>query len=102
MRVKSTNKQVELTFSYAWVKVQKFPKSLTFKTPLLNIHNFKFKWFLDRLKILSGKLLIIRKVIIISLIQHFEADFLRKVSLNILNSETILKTFSHAFVTSDT
>ena len=32
----------------------------------------------------------------IPLIQHFEADFLWKVSLKILNSEMILKTFTHA------
>ena len=31
----------------------------------------------------------------VSLIQHFEADFLWKVSLKILNSGTILKTFTH-------
>ena len=31
----------------------------------------------------------------VSLIQHFEADFLWKVSLKILNLEIILKTFSH-------
>ena len=31
----------------------------------------------------------------ISLIQHFEADFLWKVSLKILNSGIVLKTFSH-------
>ena len=31
----------------------------------------------------------------VSLIQHFEADFLWKVSLRILNSEIILKTFTH-------
>ena len=30
-----------------------------------------------------------------SLIQHFEADFLWKVSLKILNSGIILKTFTH-------
>ena len=34
----------------------------------------------------------------ISLIQHFEADFLWKVSLKIMNSGIILKTFTHAFV----
>ena len=34
----------------------------------------------------------------ISLIQHFEADFLWKVSLKILNSGIILKTFTHASV----
>ena len=31
----------------------------------------------------------------VSLIQHFEADFLWKVSLKILNSGIILKTFIH-------
>ena len=31
-----------------------------------------------------------------SLIQHFEAEFLWKVSLKILNSGIILKTFTHA------
>ena len=33
----------------------------------------------------------------ISLIQHFEADFLWKDSLEILNSWIILKTFTHAY-----
>ena len=37
---------------------------------------------------------LIRKAIIISLIQHFEADFLWKVSLKILNSGLILKIFT--------
>ena len=31
-----------------------------------------------------------------SVIQHFEADFLLKVSLKILNSGILLKTFTHA------
>ena len=35
----------------------------------------------------------IREAIIISLIQHFKADFLWKVSLKILNSGIILKTY---------
>ena len=34
-----------------------------------------------------------------SLIQHFEADFLWKVNLKILNSGKILKTFTHDFHT---
>ena len=38
---------------------------------------------------------LIKEAIIISLIQHFEADFLWKVSLKILNSELILKIFTH-------
>ena len=38
----------------------------------------------------------IKKAIISSLIQYFEADFLWKVSLKILNSGIILKTFTHA------
>ena len=33
-----------------------------------------------------------------SLIQHFQAYFLWKVSLKILNSEIILKTFTHELV----
>ena len=37
----------------------------------------------------------IKEAIIISLIQHFEADFLWKVNLKILNSGLILKTFTH-------
>ena len=36
----------------------------------------------------------------IFLIQHFKADFLWKVSLKILNSGIILKTFTHAFYNS--
>ena len=34
----------------------------------------------------------------ISRIQHFEADFLWKVSLKILNSGIILKTFTHVSI----
>ena len=37
-------------------------------------------------------------IIIICLIQHFEADFPQKVSLKILNSGIILKTFTHAII----
>ena len=37
------------------------------------------------------------KLIKICLIQHFETDFLWKVSLKILNSGIILKTFTHVF-----
>ena len=39
---------------------------------------------------------IIRKPIIILIIQQFEADFQWKVSLKILNSGIVLKTFTHA------
>ena len=35
--------------------------------------------------------------IIISLIQDYEADFLWKVSLKILNSGIIMKTFTHVY-----
>ena len=41
---------------------------------------------------------LLKEAIIISLIQHFEADFLWKVSHKILNSGLILKTFTHVFV----
>ena len=37
-----------------------------------------------------------KKIIIISLIQHFEADFLWKVSLKILNLGLIMKKSTHA------
>ena len=51
--------------------------------------NLKLKLLcLDNLKLKEGT--------IISLFQHFEADFLWKVSLKILNSGLILKTFTHA------
>ena len=40
----------------------------------------------------------IREPIIISLIQHFEADFLWKVSLKILNLGIILKTSNHEYI----
>ena len=39
---------------------------------------------------------LIKEATIIFQIQHFEADFLWKVSLKILNSGLILKTFPHA------
>ena len=45
---------------------------------------------------------LIREGIIVSLIQHFEADFLWKVSLKILNSGLILKTFTHEQVSEET
>ena len=78
----------------------KFPKSWTFKTPILklaigplNIHNFKFKWPLVCETENKSE-----KAIIISLIQDFEADFLWKVSLKILNSGIILKTCTTVMV----
>ena len=37
----------------------------------------------------------------VSLIQHFEADFLRKGSINILNSRIILKTFTQWYLNTD-
>ena len=43
---------------------------------------------------------LIKEAIIISLIQHFEADFLWKVSLKILNSGLILKTSTHGLLQS--
>ena len=41
---------------------------------------------------------LIREAIKICLIQYFEADFLWKVSLKILNSGLILKTFTHVYL----
>ena len=47
-------------------------------------------------QLLPDKLIIFdREAVIICLIQYFEADFLWKVSLKILNSGLILKTFTH-------
>ena len=76
----------------------KFPKSWT-----LEILNLKLAGWIHNLIILSlndQRVELIRKLIrefIMSfLIQHFEADFLWKVSLKILNSGIILKTFTHA------
>ena len=73
----------------------KFPKSRTFETQFLkfvvcplNIHNFKFKWSNVLLK---DRLIINQRSHYASLIQHFEADFLWKVSCKILNSGIILK-----------
>ena len=72
----------------------KCPKSRNFQTSNLklavcplNIHNFKVKWSIDFRQTVPIK---------ISIIQHFEADFLWKVSLKILNSGIILITFTHA------
>ena len=47
---------------------------------------------------LKTKVGIIKEAIITCLIQYFEADFLWKVSLKILNSGIILKTFTHAML----
>ena len=44
---------------------------------------------------------LIREATIISLIKHFEAGFLWKASLKILNSGLILKTFSHGLRTAN-
>ena len=71
----------------------KSSKSWTFKTLILklavcplNIHSSKFKY---------SDLKLIRQDIKISLIHDFEADFPQKVSLKIMNSGIILKTFTH-------
>ena len=81
-----------MTSSYAsaltWVKVQNFKNIQIIKLAvcILKINNFKFKWSP------------VIKLVIISLIQYFEADFLWKVSLKILNSGIILKEFTHALI----
>ena len=76
----------------------KFQKSLTLEIPILKlaiclliIHNFKFKWPIVFRQTENKS----EKAIMITLIQHFEADVLWKVSLKILNSGIILKTFTH-------
>ena len=58
------------------------------------INNLKFKWLIvDNLKANQ-------EAIIACLIQKFEADFLEKVSLKILNLVFILKTFIYDDVSS--
>ena len=42
-----------------------------------------------------------QNVIIISLIQHFEADFPKKVRFKILNSGLFLKSFTHVYLVHD-
>ena len=73
-----------------------FPKTWTFEIQVLKlvvrlqiVNNFKVKWSI----VLRWNE--IREVIIICLIRDFEADFLWKVSLKILNSGIILNTFTH-------
>ena len=75
----------------------KFPKSWTSEIQIFKLPGYLKKliisiWMINCVWIIWK---LIRKAIIISLIQHFEADFLWKVSLKILNSGLILKTFTH-------
>ena len=56
------------------------------------MNNFMFEWLIV---LRLGNLKLIGEAIAISLIQHFEADFLWKVSLKILNSGFTVKTFTH-------
>ena len=63
-------------------KISKFLNFWNSNFKTYNIHNFKFKW---------SVVFRLGKAITNSLIQNFEADFLWKVSLKILNSGIILK-----------
>ena len=49
-------------------------------------------------QLLLNKLKLNQKAIVTDLIQHFEADFHWKVSLKIMNSGIILKTFVHVYL----
>ena len=49
-------------------------------------------------QVLNGQMSLNRLKIKIAQIQHFEADFLWKVSLKILNSGIILKTLTHVII----
>ena len=65
------------TFKISNLKLEVYP---------LTIYNLKFKWSIAfKQTNYSSE----------SLFQHFKADFLWKVSLKILNSGIILKTFTH-------
>ena len=77
----------------------KFPKTWTFEIQNLlcpvgplsnNSSKLKLSIVLSRAENKSEKL-----ECLICLIQHFEADFPQKVSLKLLNSGLILKTFTH-------
>ena len=72
------------------VKVHNFyNQTLILAVYLQNLNNFKLS--LEKLKINQ-------EAIIICLIQSFEADFPKKVSLKILNSVITLKTSNHVCV----
>ena len=76
----------------------KFPKSWTFETAFLKtcFKPTKYSQFqVEMVNCPKTNLKIISEAIMISLIQHFEADFLWKVSLKILNSGINLKTFTN-------
>ena len=79
----------------------KFQKSWTFKIQILklavclqSVNNFIFKWSIAQWCTGNKS---DSEAIKILLIQHFEADFLWKVSLKILISGIILKTFTHVY-----
>ena len=75
----------------------KISKILHFSNSNLKTCSMPTKYSISSLndQLPSDRLYITGKPIIISLIQHFEADFLWKVSLKILNSGIILKTHAH-------
>ena len=88
-----------LSWDVSWSKLLKISKILNFlKSDLITcslptkINNFKFQWSIVQLSLDK-----IKEAIRICLIQDFETDFLWKVSLRILNSGIILKTFTHTF-----
>ena len=72
-------------------------KILNFQNSSLKTCNMPTKYL--QIWSLNGQLSLdrpyIREPVIIFLIQHFETDFLLKVSLKILNSRIILKSFTH-------
>ena len=79
----------------------KFPKSWTFENQILKyagcLKTEQFQVYMPiNYVLIIWKL--INEAIVNSLIQHFEADFLWKVSLKILNSGLILKTFTYDFM----
>ena len=83
-----TNTVLTLALTITWVKVQ-------------NFINPELKKFKNKISCLNGQLSLYKqlrnhKPITICLIQYYEADLQWKVSLKILNSGIILKTFTHA------
>ena len=81
-----------------WVKVQNFQNPELLKIKPQNLHHaYKYQQFqVLMVNCLWINLNQIKEAIRICLIQDFGAAFLWKVSLKILNSGMILKTFPHA------
>ena len=77
----------------------KFSKSWTLEIKILKLAGWLQKQIISSLNdwLCFDNQKAKQKAIIVPLIQHFEVDFLWKVSLKVLNSGLILKTFTHVY-----